>query len=76
MLILSIRQCSFCGKKYQLGATERKMMEQNPRFAPVHDECIDEWKKLPPLERIKRYAMEESHAQTKWRDGAGSVGNA
>lgn len=65
-LILTVRQCSFCSKRYQLGPTERAMIEKNPAFAPVHTDCLEKWKQLPPHERIARYAREEAHARTKW----------
>ncbi len=68
MLILEIRQCSLCGKKYQIGAVERKMMEENPHFAPVHEECLEAIKKLPPAELLALIQRETDASKTKWRE--------
>ena len=65
MLILEIRECVFCGRRYQIAPTERKIMEENPRFAAVHDECLDEWKKLGPLAALSKYQEELLNAQRK-----------
>lgn len=59
-MICEIRTCIFCRKRYSVGPTERKMMADNPRLMPVHDECIDAWKRRPLIKRMELFRSESN----------------